>query len=324
MKAGFFGTALVDIILQDPGNKLEHESLYTSRYHQVFPGGKALNQAVCAARFGIRSSLLARTGSDESGNLIQVELEKNSVSTEFLQRDQALPTGFVVLAPEKQDYKSLVVSYSASLKLSEYDLHYVLPDFLKADFIVGGLELGLSLIKKILNEAKKKGRTIIIDPYPPEKADTEILSLADIITPNRDEGAVISGRDIKSIFAAKMAVDEMLKMGIKNVCLKLGPDGVVIGNSSGILHLPPIKVQPVDTTGGGDVFAGVLTSLLAGGHDLKTSCEIANYASALSVTRFGAFSSIPSPRELTEFMIHRGADERLIRIMEDLVARLEK
>jgi|GEM_PF-2752696 len=324
MTAGFFGTALIDIILQDPAEKLEHESVYAARYHQIFPGGKALNQAVCAARFGVRSFLLAKTGNDEHGNLIQVELEKNNVNTEFMQKDQALATGFVVLAPDKQDYKSLVVSYSASLKLSHFELQHTLPDFLNANFIVGGLELSLSLIRKILVEAKKRKRTIIIDPYPPEKADTEILTMADIITPNRDEGAVISGRDIKSIFAAKMAVTEMLKMNIKNVCLKLGPDGVVIGNSSGILHLPPVRVQPVDTTGGGDVFAGVLTSLLVYGYDLKTACEIANYASALSVTRYGAFASIPAPREVMEFMLHRGAEDKLIRIMEDLVARLEK
>jgi ribokinase len=324
MKAGFFGTALVDIVLREPSEKLEHESLYAARYHQIFPGGKALNQAVCAARFGLRPYLLAKVGNDEFGNLIRVELEKNNVSTDFLLIDEALKTGFVVLAPQKEDYKSLLVSYSASLKLNSYGLEKLLPEFLKADFIVGGLELNLNLVKKILYEAKIRGKTTAIDPYPPEKADVEILTLADIITPNQDEGAIISGRDIKSIFAAKMAVAEMQKMGIKKVCLKLGPDGIVIGSEYVIEHLPAVKVQAVDTTGGGDVFAGVLTALLAHGFDFKEACMIANYASALSVTRLGAFASLPQPRELLEFMLHRGADQKLIEKMVALAGRLEK
>lgn len=316
MTISFFGTALVDIILFEHSEKLEHESLFASKYHSFHPGGKAVNQATCATLFGRRSKILARVGTDSFGNFIKIELEKKGVDTDCLLFDSALPTGFVVLAPEEHDYKSIVVSYASSLKISEYDFKKVEKNFLSSKVIVGGLELNLALVQHILREARKKKKTVIIDPYPPEKADTEILLMADVITPNRDEGAVISGRDIKSIFSAKMAVSELLKMGIKNVCLKLGADGVVVGQADEIVHIKPIKVQAIDTTGGGDVFAGVLATLLSKGYGLVEASKVANYASALSVTRQGAFASIPNPKEVFEFMLHRKADERLLKIAE--------
>jgi ribokinase len=317
MSISFFGTILVDIVLQDLSEKLEHESLYASRYHQVFPGGKALNQAACASTFGEKAVLFAKHGEDPNGAFVRVEIEKKGVLTDCLITDHALPTGFVVLVPKNGDYQSLVVSYGASLKLSEFDYEKIKETFLKSSIVVGGLELNLSLVKRILFDAKERGKLIILDPYPPEKADTEVLALADIITPNRDEGAVISGRDIKSIFAAKLAVRDLLKIGIKNVCLKLGEDGIVIGTKDDIIHITPVKVQSVDATGGGDVFAGLLSVLLKKGIDIITAAEIANYASALSVTSKGAFTSIPTKASLHEFMLHRNADERLIKIVEE-------
>lgn len=320
MAIAFFGTALVDIILTELSEKLEHESLYAAKYHQIFPGGKAVNQAACASLFSSKTKILAKIGSDEFGNLIRIEIEKKGVETDSLLTDFALPTGFVVLVPEiNSNFKSVLVSYGASLKISNFELKKVENHLLNSKIIVGGLELNIGLVKELLAKAKKKGLITIIDPYPPEKADVEVLALADIITPNREEGSIISGRDIKSIFAAKMAVKELLKMGIKNVCLKLGADGVVIGNQDNIEHVKPVRVQAIDPTGGGDVFAGVLSSLILRGHSVVESSKIANYASALSVTRKGAFNSIPLPREVMEFMIHRSAEENLIKIMDDLV-----
>ncbi len=321
MSISFFGTALVDILLQDISEKLEHESLYASKIHTYSPGGKALNQATCATVFGSTSILLAKHGEDEFGGLIRVELEKAGVQTDCLLVDHALPTGFVILVPEKGDFKSILISYSASIRVSDTDWNAKKNTFLESRIVAGGLELKLDICKQILEESKKAGRLVIVDPYPPEKADTEVLSFADILTPNRDEAMVISGRSINSIFAAKLAAQDIIKMGVKNVCLKLGADGVIVASDDTVEHIKPVKVQPLDTTGGGDVFAGVLASLIDRGIDLINAAKIANYASALSVTRKGAFASIPKPAELFEFMLHRGAEDRLVRIVSDLLEK---
>jgi ribokinase len=54
----------------------------------------------------------------------------------------------------------------------------------------------------------------------------------------------------------------------------------------------------IDTTGAGDCFCGVLAAGLSKGLDLRLALERANAAAAISVTRMGAISSMPSAEEV--------------------------
>lgn len=319
----FAGTIIADVYLSGHSAVLEHDAAYAFLTHRVFPGGKAANQAVCASAFGEDALLFARVGDDENGRLCLLNLEQAGVDTSSVVIDPLYPTGFVALVPVDGDTVSAVVSYGASHRLSELDLEKHEKKLFEASILVTGIEINKQLVAELIKRAKERDLTVILDPYPPEKADIDLFTMADIITPNRDEGSVISGREIRSVFAAKLAVADMLKSGVKNICLKLGESGIVVGSGDDIVHIPPVKVQPVDATGGGDVFAAVLSVFLNRGNSLIDSATIANYASALSVTREGAFSSIPKPRELLEFMIHREAEEKYISPVENLIQELE-
>lgn len=319
----FAGTIIADVYLSGHSEVLEHDAAHAFLTHRVFPGGKAANQAACASIFGEEAILFARVGDDEYGRLCLLSLEQSGVDTSAVVVDPLYPTGFVALVPVDGDTLSAVVSYGASHRLSDLDLEKHEQFLLKSSIFVTGIEVSKQLVAQLIQKAKKKGLTVILDPYPPEKADIELFAMADIITPNRDEGSVISGRDIRSVFAAKLAVADMLKSGVKNICLKLGENGIVVGSGDDIIHIPPAKVQPVDATGGGDVFAAVLSVFLNRGANLIDAATIANYASALSVTREGAFASIPRPRELLEFMIHREVEDRYISMVDGLIQEIE-
>ena len=66
--------------------------------------------------------------------------------------------------------------------------------------------------------------------------------------------------------------------------------------------MPGFKVKPVDTTAAGDIFNGALVVALGEGRDLIESARFANAAAALSVTRMGAQPSVPTRREIDEFL----------------------
>jgi ribokinase len=65
---------------------------------------------------------------------------------------------------------------------------------------------------------------------------------------------------------------------------------------------PAFNVTPVDTTGAGDTFCGVLVAALSQGKSLSQALPLASAAGALACTRAGAQSSIPSQAELAEFL----------------------
>ena len=64
------------------------------------------------------------------------------------------------------------------------------------------------------------------------------------------------------------------------------------------------KVNAVDTVGSGDCFVGALSYSLLNGKSLKDSCEFANKAAAISVTKKGAATSMPKIEEVKSFFSH--------------------
>jgi ribokinase len=61
-------------------------------------------------------------------------------------------------------------------------------------------------------------------------------------------------------------------------------------------------VEPLDTTGAGDCFAGWFAAELADGRALEEAARRANAAAAISVTRAGAGSSMPTKSEVESFL----------------------
>ena len=70
--------------------------------------------------------------------------------------------------------------------------------------------------------------------------------------------------------------------------------------------IPGFRVPVVDTTGAGDTFNGALAVALSKGMELEEACRYANAAAALSVTKLGAQTGMPTERELESFLAEKG------------------
>ena len=54
-----------------------------------------------------------------------------------------------------------------------------------------------------------------------------------------------------------------------------------------LLILPNVNIDPVDTNGAGDMFAGSFLYALLQNHDLRSCAEFANYGASKVVETFG-------------------------------------
>jgi ribokinase len=107
----------------------------------------------------------------------------------------------------------------------------------------------------------------------------------------------------KEFAAPEEAATALLVRGVRNVILKLGARGCFVATGDGRhQRVPGCKVNAVDTTGAGDAFNAAFAVALSSGQDAFASAAWATAVAALSVTRHGAQTSMPSHEEVERFV----------------------
>ena len=126
--------------------------------------------------------------------------------------------------------------------------------------------------------------------------------MVDYLTPNESELSVLSGLAVDGVPSAERAARKLMAGGVRSVIVTLGAQGCMAVTAEGSRIFPSYKVKSVDTTAAGDAFNGALAFGLAAGLSLEAAVPFANGVAALSVTRMGAQSSMPTMREVRTFM----------------------
>lgn len=99
--------------------------------------------------------------------------------------------------------------------------------------------------------------------------------------------------------------EEMIKWSkdySTTLVLTRGSDGVSYVEDNKVYTVDVQKVKVKDTTGAGDTFNGILTSLLAKKFSLADAIRFVNYGAALSTTKVGAQSAMSTDEELSRFI----------------------
>jgi ribokinase len=166
------------------------------------------------------------------------------------------------------------------------------------------LEIPLETNRLCLEIAREKGATTILDPAPAQHLPTSILGLVDYLTPNQTEAALLLGSDlsIETLDDAALAGRRLLAQGPANIIMKMGALGVCWIRADDALLIRGFPVNAVDSTAAGDTFNGAFAVSLSEGHSVEEAARFGNAAGAISVTRAGAQSSIPSRVEVDRFL----------------------
>jgi ribokinase len=120
-----------------------------------------------------------------------------------------------------------------------------------------------------------------------------LLRDADYLLVNETEAAALLGASIGNVREAAEAARAIRRLGPSWGIITLGAHGTVAVGEDGWLHTSALAVDAVDTTGAGDVFAGVLAAGLAAGQPVREALRLASAAAGVSVTRAGARGLLP-------------------------------
>ena len=303
-------TALGELLIDFTMISADGEGYPTMAAH---PGGAPANFLAALAKYGKRTALLGKVGTDKFGRLLKGTLEGAGIETRGLvAADDVFTTlAFVTLdaSGDREFSFSRKPGADTCIRFEELDLSLI--DEARA-FHFGTLSLtdepARSTTQQAVAYAKAHGKLITYDPNlrkPLWKSLDEAkeqmlwgLSQADVVKISDEEVEFLFGLN-----AQDGAAHILKEFGVKLVFVTCGPDGCFFKNARACGQVPGMSgIKTVDTTGAGDIFGGsAVYRLLETGKapetleekELREIVSFACTAAGLSTTKHGGIQSVP-------------------------------
>jgi ribokinase len=277
------------------------------RDFRTIPGGKGANQACAAARLGatkVDVRMIGRVGYDVFADHLKASLSAAGVDASAVYATRSEATGVALIWVDRAGQNSIVVASGANHALAAADVEAMRRVFRGASHALFQLETPLDTVAAALALAREEGLATVLDPAPAQRLDPALLERVDILTPNESEALLLLGRPAARVTLAEAPglARDLLGLGPRAVVLKLGDRGCFYSDGREPFHVPAFAVEARDATAAGDTFNGALAVALAEGRGMEAALRFACAAAALSVSRPGAQSSIPTRAETESFL----------------------
>ncbi len=302
--------ALGELLIDFTCQSVDEQGYPTMAAH---PGGAPANFLAAVAKFGGKTALLGKVGTDAFGKLLTNTLEQAGIETCGLVADDDVFTTLAFVTLDEQGDREFSFSRKPGadtcLRYEEIDLGLI--DGAKV-FHFGTLSLtdepARSATCQAVAYAKAAGKLITFDPNlrKPLWKDLQTakeqmlwgIAQADVVKISDEEVEFLFGLDVEA-----GAEHIRNSYGVKLVFVTCGPEGCFFKNANGQGRVPSLTGQKVvDTTGAGDIFGGsAVWKLLQTGktpdeltvEEMRDVAAFGCTSAGLSVTRAGGISSVP-------------------------------
>lgn len=267
------GSALVDVLVQLPSDELlgdfklpkgsmvlvdanqsKHIIESTANLNpSIETGGSAANTVRGIAQLGGKAAFVGKVNDDEMGNFFQQSFADLGVNFHRLQG--TIPSGVAatLISPDSERTFGTYLGAASELKPSDLNDKLFKPyDILHVE---GYLVFNHALIEDILKRAKKCGLKVSLDmaSYNVVEANLDFMkhlldNYVDIVFANEEEAKAYTGKEPAEALGVMAKQCEV-------VVVKVGGRGSLVQADGSIFLIPPYKVNAIDTTGAGDVYA---------------------------------------------------------------------
>lgn len=284
------------------------------------PGGAPANFLAALSKFGAKTALIGKIGTDAFGKMLTGTLLKAGIETRGLVCSEEVFTTLAFVTFDAHGDRSFSFARKPGadtcLCFDEIDLGLI--DEAKI-FHFGTLSLtnepARSATQKCVAHAKAQGKLITYDPNLRKPLWDDLEEARQQLIWGLDQADVVKISDEEIDFLFGLGVEEGAEHILKNFPVKLvfvtcGAEGCYFKNQNVSGHVPSLKdIQVIDTTGAGDIFGGSavwkLLQLDTPPQELNEVQlrEIVTFActsAGLSTTRNGGISSVPAFHAIME------------------------
>jgi ribokinase len=266
-----FGSINVDLIVPVPHLPEPGETVLGGDY-AFLPGGKGGNQALAARRAGAAVMLAGAVGMESFADIALDLLRREGVDTRLV-RVVAQPTGCaaIMVSGEGENLIAVASGANASVRSDQVD-----DDLLGASTtLVTQMEVPPGETEILIRRVRARGGRSLLNLAPARAID--------LVVANEGEATAL-GSD-----PARLAL--RLRQGLVVTRGAAGSTSFLRDGTR--IEVPALPIEPVDTTGAGDTFVGVLAAALDLGSTLEAALRRASAAAGLACLARGAQTAMP-------------------------------
>ena len=274
-----FGSINIDVLVPVPRLPLPGETALGGDY-VLLPGGKGANQALAARRAGASVIMAGAVGNDGFAALALENLSRDGVDLALVRRVDR-PTGCAAIMVGANGENLIAVAPGANRNAEAAGV----PDSVLGPeiILVCQMEVPAGENWALIRRARAAGARTILNLAPAAPIDPAHFAEIDILVANAGEAAALG--------ADRAALARRLHQAF--VVTRGGAGSTAFLADGGRIDTPALAIEPVDTTGAGDTFVGVLAAGLDRRLTLPAALREASAAAALACLANGAQSAIP-------------------------------
>ena len=259
----------------------------------LFLGGAPFNVACHLRAAGAAVTMVTRVGNDQLGDEARRRVARFGVSTDLVQVDTSLPTGFVRVTVADDGNAAYDILEPAAWDNLE-TTRTLLDRADDAQAIVFGTLAQRSAVtrdtlRRILDSRALKVLDVNLrPPYDDREIIRDSLRRADVVKLNEEEmQRLASWLDLRGdLQQSTAALAETFRC--YTVCVTRGAHGAVLWRDGRWSEHPGFEVEVRDTVGSGDAFLAVFLAGLLNGTDDEALLHHANLIGAYVATQHGA------------------------------------
>lgn len=273
----------------------------SSSLSSSYVGGKAINQAIGAAKLGQRVSVIGRVGNDVDSDTVYRALNITGVDSIGVKRCSGYKTGQAYIFVQRDGDSMISILSGANEALLPEDIRESDRVFENTAFCLVQTEIPMETVTEVCRTAKKHGAQTILKPVACSVLPEDLLRNVDIIVPNEAEiNAICPSADDLETQASLL-----LAAGVGTVIVTLGADGCFVKTGQEAKYFPAVPFDMVDASGAADAFISALASYLLEGRSLHTAIRIASYAAGFTISREGVTPSLVDKNTLESYVKQR-------------------
>lgn len=250
-------------------------------------GGSVANTINGLARLGAPAGYVGKVGRDEFGDFFNADLVRNKIAANLFKGTQE--TGKCVSLVSEDSERTMATYLGAAIELNNSDLFIDL--FKGYDFFLleGYLVQNHDLVSRAVELSREAKNEIAVDlsSFNVVEENLDFLKpivadYIDIVFANEEEARVFTGFE-----EPEAALHEIAKRS-KIAVVKIGAEGSLIKEGQEVYRVPPIKANPIDTTGAGDSYQAGFFYGLSKGYPLDICGRIGSITAGKTVEVMGA------------------------------------